>query len=540
MGSTKKNHQYCKMRVFSFFWKILLGVFLILVGLLPVVYFKGVTLENLELSGENTPNLESVAKSFSDRAIWSVAYWLDEDSLFYPESASRLSKVIGGEDPNFGFFTDETSLPFDSSTPTTTLFLQNSFYKQVGVFLKNTKREKVKSKLRLLDLTHYKKFYPFDSVAGAPLGASVYTVAMLDEGNWLSAKLSQELDQEIKKAFDKPQEVSPRIETFLLGLVAYGRIMDYSQLATWLGCFPNLDSFLDSENWFRRNPSELKLFYRCVQLYPEPQLLWEYLKKHGLEKGIVELKAALKYGQGAIKLLLQSQKAIYNPPSKIQSLSTIWSESFLNKGVDLANRFPNWMLLIKVLVLLLGVFLVIFAFYPKSEGKTLLRAFNVLIISILTAILLVFISEPTLMETSKSIIENKSLPYIDTNAMNTVDSQNTTLQSLDNITLYSLVFFFLIQLFVYLLGVMKVQEIKKHPVPLNKKIELLENEEPFFDIGLYLGLGGTVFSLIFLAMGIVEASLIAAYASTLFGILGVATLKVLHVRPFRKKLILQF
>ena len=74
---------------------------------------------------------------------------------------------------------------------------------------------------------------------------------------------------------------------------------------------------------------------------------------------------------------------------------------------------------------------------------------------------------------------------------------------------------------------------------MDKKIELLENEEPLFDIGLYFGLGGTVFSLILLAMGVVEASLIAAYASTLFGILGVAILKVFHVRPFRRKLILQ-
>ena len=108
------------------------------------------------------------------------------------------------------------------STPTTTLFLQNSFYDQVGAFLKDSRRSKVRTKLRLLEINHYKKFYPFESVAGAPLGAAVYITGMLDEGNWLSLALSQELDQEIKNSLDTSNLVSSRIEPFLLGLVAMG------------------------------------------------------------------------------------------------------------------------------------------------------------------------------------------------------------------------------------------------------------------------------------------------------------------------------
>ena len=63
-------------------------------------------------------------------------------------------------------------------------------------------------------------------------------------------------------------------------------------------------------------------------------------------------------------------------------------------------------------------------------------------------------------------------------------------------------------------------------------MRLLENEDQLFDFGLYVGLGGTVLSLILVAVGIVEASLMAAYASTLFGIIFVALLKVLHLRPY--------
>ncbi|MDP4878486.1 MAG: hypothetical protein NWR36_01245, partial [Opitutales bacterium] len=45
--------------------------------------------------------------------------------------------------------------------------------------------------------------------------------------------------------------------------------------------------------------------------------------------------------------------------------------------------------------------------------------------------------------------------------------------------------------------------------------------------------------LILVAVGIVEASLMAAYASTLFGILFTAVLKVMHLRPYRRTLIIE-
>jgi hypothetical protein len=47
-----------------------------------------------------------------------------------------------------------------------------------------------------------------------------------------------------------------------------------------------------------------------------------------------------------------------------------------------------------------------------------------------------------------------------------------------------------------------------------------------------------VASLIFLAVGVVEASLMAAYASTLFGIIFVSLFKIFHLRPLKRRLIL--
>jgi len=85
---------------------------------------------------------------------------------------------------------------------------------------------------------------------------------------------------------------------------------------------------------------------------------------------------------------------------------------------------------------------------------------------------------------------------------------------------------------------LKMAEIRKLDEKPGTKLELLQNEDNLFDAGLYVGLGGTVLSLIFLAVGIVQASLMAAYSSTLFGILFVAMIKIFHLRPLRRQLII--
>ena len=87
-------------------------------------------------------------------------------------------------------------------------------------------------------------------------------------------------------------------------------------------------------------------------------------------------------------------------------------------------------------------------------------------------------------------------------------------------------------------GLINLTEIRKMEGSPTLKLELIQNEDQLFDSGLYLGLTGTVLSLIFLAIGVVQASLMAAYSSTLFGIIFVALLKVFHVRPFRKSLLM--
>jgi len=71
------------------------------------------------------------------------------------------------------------------------------------------------------------------------------------------------------------------------------------------------------------------------------------------------------------------------------------------------------------------------------------------------------------------------------------------------------------------------------------KLRLMDNEDNLFDGGLYIGIAGTATALVLQVMGVIDANLLAAYSSNLFGIVCVALVKIRHVRPYKRKLILE-
>ncbi|MGI8966546.1 MAG: hypothetical protein ACR2H1_10730, partial [Limisphaerales bacterium] len=92
---------------------------------------------------------------------------------------------------------------------------------------------------------------------------------------------------------------------------------------------------------------------------------------------------------------------------------------------------------------------------------------------------------------------------------------------------------------IYTACLIKLAEIRRQEFPSRVKLKLLDNEEHLFDAGLYLGFAGTIISLIMVSMGVIKPSLMAAYSSTSFGIIFVSIFKIFHLRPLRRKLILE-
>ena len=175
----------------------------------------------------------------------------------------------------------------------------------------------------------------------------------------------------------------------------------------------------------------------------------------------------------------------------------------------------------------------------RSTPSVMARNF---FISLVVALTLWALFEPEILKSQTTETNRDSTPHIKFVVADTLQSLKEpvkAMQEINQVTLLVLALFFIVQLVIYSFCLIKLKEIAEQKLSAELKLKLLENEENLFDFGLYVGLGGTVLSLILVAVGIVEASLMAAYASTLFGILFVALLKVLNLRPYRRRLIIE-
>jgi hypothetical protein len=110
---------------------------------------------------------------------------------------------------------------------------------------------------------------------------------------------------------------------------------------------------------------------------------------------------------------------------------------------------------------------------------------------------------------------------------------------MNQLSLLTLLLFFVLQGLIYTACIFKLAEIRRQRVPARMKLKLLENEDHLFDAGLYLGFVGTIISLILVSLNIIQFSLMAAYSSTSFGIIFVSFFKIFHLRPARRKLLLE-
>jgi hypothetical protein len=110
---------------------------------------------------------------------------------------------------------------------------------------------------------------------------------------------------------------------------------------------------------------------------------------------------------------------------------------------------------------------------------------------------------------------------------------------MNQLNLLTLLLFFVLQGLLYTACLVKLAEIRRQRVLARMKLRLLENEDHLFDAGLYLGFVGTIISLILVSLGIGKFSLMAAYSSTSFGIIFVSVFKIFHLRPARRKLLLE-
>lgn len=399
-------------------------------------------------------------------------------------------------------------------------------------YLEASRLPAVKTLLATGSLTTTQRFVPANRPGGQPLDAVILLTAYLWQTEHLSASLQREVRALAEAAVQSGQ--MGELEDFYLDILTLGKRLNWVQLAELLRTTGNLGTVGQFAHLTRVAPDHLPVIYTAALMSKSADKVAHYLITYG-QPGAEHLQLALGYGTGAVEQLVQRQAPV-----------TRAAGPEFEFGAALTLRHPELALLCKYAAFLGGIFLMLRALDARLfiRTETLLRgAFpkmgSGLIAIILTFIFFVF-SEPFLLKAAP-VSDYKlklSIPVIGSVTSPPATSL-TTPTNMDISTILSITIFAAIQVGMYFICLLKISEIARQQLPAATKLELMQNEENLFDGGLYIGIAGTATALVLQVLGLIDANLLAAYSSNLFGIVCVALVKIRHVRPYKRKLIVE-
>jgi hypothetical protein len=458
-------------------------------------------------------------------------------------------RISGGADRAFEDFLKLIQRTEATNPAVVPLLLPRSERASLSGTLASSSNANVSALLEIRNLTGLIRLHPADHAAGAPYDAGVLTLAMLVEGGHFRPELSQQIGGiAIQASLGTPSAVRAS-EDLVIATLSLGRQLDYSSLASLAKITRTPGNWTKMATLFRAQPDRIDALYTALVFSENPDQLFNYLAEHS-ETGNTDLDFALSKGPGAVSYLLESEQPIYRPASiaaeVFKLLAPYRPETFISIALNrvslgLALKFGLFFLAGLAFSFAMGAAWrgSITGAKPVSKTNPVIMARDALLSLVVVLTVWTFF-EPDILKSQD--LKTDSAPRIEfavADTLNSLKSPVKAMQEINQVTLLVLALFFIIQLVIYSFCLIKMREITKQQLSPQLKIKLLENEENLFDFGLYVGLGGTVLSLILVAVGIVEASLMAAYASTLFGILFTALLKVMHVRPYRRELIMK-
>ncbi|MEM9226986.1 MAG: hypothetical protein AAGA45_03370 [Verrucomicrobiota bacterium] len=534
---------------------ILLAILAALAGLVIPVQFGSVTEVQLIATANNPGNL-TLAQLVEDEAFAGrvgpagllSALGPSQPVLREQINTYRrdypLAALAGGPDPFFQTFLKQVPLPDETATRTTVnrLLVPQQNRATLLRFLEQSRNANVTTLLQTRELQTVTRFMPVSSPAGAPLDVAILTTALLLQTEAVSPELTRELRGLALAATERDPIATDQLEACYLSILGAARRMDWTSLKAWVAPATTWTELVSMTTLLRQNPEQLPLLFAALLLSERPADLATFLQAGGDSTRWSDLALAVSQGSLAVDLLLDAGRPVVYSPTWLtpaaKLLPPVWADALC--------AHPQLALTGKLALFFLAGFLLAIALKRLLAGADVKaphrRAPSLLTDVVLGGILLVVLvlaTEPNLLaqpvsEPGKLFLEFE-IPAPAANA-EPAPMENVTI---DQITLLVLLIFLVIQLIIYSVCLLKLAQIRRSPVPASTKLQLLENEDNLFDTGLYVGLAGTVISLLMLALGIVQASLVAAYASTLFGIIFVALLKILNVRPLRRKLILE-
>jgi hypothetical protein len=391
----------------------------------------------------------------------------------------------------------------------------------------------VQQLLRFRAVTNTTLFPPSESASGQALDAALALSGLLLEQGRLNASLSNAFFQLAVGA--NGDGGSGPFEQALMDLMSMGQRFNWGQLTTFVGQIEDTETLRLQANLVRRAEQQLPVLFAAVQLSSNPRAVAGYLTTHG-KTGMTDVGAALRFGAGGLDELLKRNQRLHF--SKFEPLLVEWSLRV------------HWIALtVKWILYVVGGFLVAVALHfalpvaPALERPLQVRGFyfaRALLFGLGSLLVVLLLSEPFLAQESQKVDFplRLQLPTVGSAAPAGQLIKVSTFMNPE--VLITMLIFFVLQALLYIACLVKLAEIRRQAVGVRMKLKLLENEEHLFDSGLYLGFLGTIISLILVSLGVFkQPSLMAAYSATSFGILFVVLFKVLHLRPARRKMLLE-
>jgi len=403
----------------------------------------------------------------------------------------------------------------------------------------------VQELLRCRALTNTVIFSPSQSSSGQAFDAALCICGLLIEDDRLTPELRHAAGA---LALDANLGRSPQaLEQTLLDFMSLGQRLNWNQLGIFTGRIKDAATLHSLADMVRKPGDQLPVLFAAVELSGGPGDVARFLANFS-QTGSKDLGASLQFGAGGVNELLSRDQRLTNSGFRRRLAAYDPFGAFFNFASDYSWRAPRLAMAMKWLMYLAGGFFVAMAFHfakpavSSLERPLQVRGFHVareFLFALGFLFVVLLLSEPFLAQESQKVDVpfRLRLPMAGgaVRAGSAIEKPNVMNQTI----LLTLLLFFVLQGLIYVSCIVKLAEIRRQKVPPRIKLKLLENEDHLFDAGLYLGFVGTIISLILVSMRIIEFSLMAAYSSTSFGIVFVCVFKIFHLRPARRKLLLE-
>lgn len=538
----------------------ILGLFLLTCGLVVPAHLRAVNHKVIERAGRNTPSIVEHGQSLLEAGKLGAAQVTAQAALqrrmpgadklaaqcVQTAAANPQWNVWGIPDMRFdALLWADPKASNNIPQPVTEMVLRLENRLKILAFLRVSPRASLQELIRSRGLTNTVLFPPSLSASGQAYDAAVSVCGLLADAGDIPTGLRDAVTALATEANRTGK--SQRLETAMLDFMLLGQKFNYGQLAAFLERVEDPETLHLLASATRRAGDKLPTLFTAVQVSGQPAAVGKYLATYS-RTGLDDLAATFGAGAGGVKELVTRNQRFHSA-GWIRGLD---GAGFFKGFVDIASDYsltvPHITFGLKALFLLAGGVLLAMAIQfawptglPSLETSAREPTFNwlrELLFASMVLLLVLLLTEPFLSpENQKADLTLRfSLPIAGLAAAAAKTTTNTNM--INQFSIMTLLFFFVLQALIYTACLVKLNEIRKEDMPARTKLRLLENEDHLFDAGLYIGFVGTIISLILVSLGIIKPSLMAAYSSTSFGIIFVSIFKIFNLRPLRRKLVL--